>query len=277
MRVTKHHGLGNDFLVYLGPVPLVGAEVLARRLCDRRMGIGADGLIFGAPTNDADVEFVLFNGDGSAAEISGNGIRCLAQAVVRSQARDRSCAAEPTAVSLRIKTSSGVRSVEVTAGSHDAEVMATVDMGSALPIEAPDGWHLLEVHPDRPVAHLSLGNPHAVVLTDDVASVDLEMLGSLVPLINLEIVEPGPEPSAITMRVHERGVGITLACGSGATASAVAARGWGIVSSDEVIVHQPGGTALVRFDGDQITLVGPSVFVGSIDVDTALVKGTQLL
>ena len=274
MRVTKHHGLGNDFLVFLGEVPLFGAAELAQRLCDRRFGIGADGLIFGAASQIADVRFVLFNADGSQAEMSGNGIRCLAQAVVDATP---GMVVSNDVITLAIETVDGVRTLDVSAGRHGDEILATVAMGVAVDIAPPETWHLLEVNPDRPVCHVSLGNPHGVVLTDDVTAINLAELGELVPGINLEIVQPGPTPDSVTMRVHERGAGITLACGTGATASAVAARRWGIVTGDEVTVHQPGGSAVVRCNGDQLTLVGPSVRVGCIDVSEVLLGGVELL
>ena len=126
-------------------------------------------------------------------------------------------------------------------------------MGDVTALGEPDGWATLGCHPDRPVMHLSLGNPHSVVGVDEVAVVDLLDLGGKVPQVNLEIVEPGPETTAITMRVHERGAGITEACGTGACAAAFAARSWGLVAggSSEVIVHMDGGTAVVGFDDDR--------------------------
>jgi diaminopimelate epimerase len=109
-----------------------------------------------------------------------------------------------------------------------------------------------------------------VVGVDDVAAVDLAELGQKVPHVNLEIIEPGPEPHAITMRVHERGAGITMACGTGACAAAEAAVAWGLVpaSTPEVIVHMDGGDAKVRVDSSTraVTLIGPAVFVASISV-----------
>ena len=101
-------------------------------------------------------------------------------------------------------------------------MVASVDMGPVTPIEAPTGWPDVVAH-EHPVVHLSVGNPHTVVAVEDVAAVDLRTGGQRVPDVNLEIVEAGPEPSAITMRVHERGAGITEACGTGASAAAVAA------------------------------------------------------
>ena len=122
------------------------------------------------------------------------------------------------------------------------------------------------------MAHLSLGNPHTIVAVEDVATVDLRSVGQRVPDVNLEIVEPGPEPSAITMRVHERGAGITEACGTGACAAAWAAASWGLVepAAGEITVHMDGGDARVRLDDPapgRVTLIGPATFVGAVEVE----------
>jgi diaminopimelate epimerase len=118
---------------------------------------------------------------------------------------------------------------------------------------------------------VSLGNPHSVVGVGagDVALVDLARLGALVPHVNLEIIEPGPGSNAITMRVHERGAGITRACGTGACAAASAAIQWGFVSevSEQVVVHMDGGIARVHIaDDGRATLIGPAQFIASITV-----------
>jgi diaminopimelate epimerase len=116
---------------------------------------------------------------------------------------------------------------------------------------------------------VSLGNPHSVVGVEEVAIVDLGHLGSLVPHVNLEIIEPGPGSNAITMRVHERGAGITRACGTGACAAADAAISWGLVpkSTEEVVVHMDGGVARVRISDDhRATLTGPTEYIATITV-----------
>lgn len=261
LELTKHHALGNDFLVAFHPhvQDLAG---LAKRLCDRRRGIGADGLLIGESEPGYAARMMLFNSDGSRAEMSGNGIRCFAQAL----ARRRGDLAPQC-----ILTDAGDRLVTLYA-TNDAEVIeAAVDMGPVEPIAAPEDWHRIGTDPLRPVSHLSVGNPHAVVGVDDVSIVDLLTLGEIVPEINLELVEPGPEPHAITMRVHERGAGITEACGTGACASAWAAMSWGLVDPAlrEITVHMDGGDAKVRVHDPKIghvTLVGPAVFVASITV-----------
>jgi len=143
-------------------------------------------------------------------------------------------------------------------------------MGRVSDLTEPHNWDALGCNPDRPVRHVSMGNPHSVVGVDDVAAVDLAELGQKVPHVNLEIIEPGPEPHAITMRVHERGAGITMACGTGACAAAEAAVAWGLVpaTTPEVIVHMDGGDAKVRVDSSTraVTLIGPAVFIASISV-----------
>jgi diaminopimelate epimerase len=207
---------------------------------------------------------VLFNADGSRAEMSGNGIRCFVQALSMRHDGDLS--------TVSIYTDAGKREVSVEATTDPATVLATVDMGTVDRIDEPDGWATLECHPDRPVAHLSLGNPHSVVGVDEIAVVDLPVLGAKVPHVNLEIVEPGPRQDELRMRVHERGAGITEACGTGACATAVAAASWGLAtpSDGKLVVHMDGGSATVALDTPSpghVTLTGPATFVGTIEIE----------
>lgn len=271
MQVTVHkvHGLGNVFLVVVPDETSVSSRPehelpsVARRLCDTSTGPGADGLIVSSRRGD-DLVMVLHNADGSRAEMSGNGIRCLVHAVHRQLA-----AGEGARGVYRVHTDAGIRNVTVLSSDGD-EMVSSVGMGTVADVDAPAGWEGLGCHPDRPVAHLSLGNPHSVVGVDDVADVDLAELGSKVPQVNLEIVAPGDKPDSIRMRVHERGVGVTAACGTGACAAAVAARRWGLVPArcNEVSVVMDGGAVTVRVEesGD-VTLVGPSSWVGEFGVD----------
>lgn len=264
LQLTKHHGLGNDFLVaFHPPVPTSMLPALAIALCDRRTGIGADGLLIAESEAGYAARMWLYNADGSRAEMSGNGIRCFAQAVAlrRGDLDDQ-----------RILTDAGDRFVQLFATDRADTIEASVDMGEILPGVEPEGWAAIGCHPDRPVLHLNTGNPHTVVGVDEVAVVDLQTLGEQVPGTNLEIVEPGSEPDVIRMRVHERGAGITRACGTGACASAYAARAWGLVpaSAAEIVVQMDGGRAKVRLDEPapgRATLVGPSVLIGRIEVE----------
>jgi diaminopimelate epimerase len=276
VRLTKHHALGNDFLVALNPEVELGSQH-AVAWCDRRRGIGADGLLIG--TGDVNLgtfaykpnvetvlpppfTMVLYNADGSRAEMSGNGIRCLAQAFHRTSRISHL----PGSV-YRIGTDAGVREVAVDPTEDPTLIMAKVSMGAVADIAPPARWHEMGCDPLRPVAHLSLGNPHSIIAVDDVFAVDLVEAGSIVPEVNLEIVQPGPEPHAVTMRVHERGAGITEACGTGASAVATAAVRWGLVDSGvvDVLVHMDGGDAWVRV-GEEVVLTGSAAYIGSIEV-----------
>lgn len=258
LTLTKHHGLGNDFLVLFDP-PETDLAVLARRWCDRRRGIGADGLLIGTSVDGHDARMLLHNADGSRAEMSGNGIRCFAQAMSRRDGRTGT---------LSILTDAGERSVEVSPTDDPATVEVSVDMGSVERLDAPADWDSLGCHPDRPIAHLGLGNPHSVVGVDDVDVVDLVGLGSKVPGVNLEIVAPGDEQHVIRMRVHERGVGVTEACGTGACASARAAASWGLATPRDgvIVVRMDGGSATVALDRPapgRVTLIGPATYVAT--------------
>jgi len=181
-RLTKHHGLGNDFLVLLGTaedVAAVGPDH-ARRWCDRRRGVGADGLLIGTiDPPRGDLGMVLFNADGSRAEMSGNGIRCLAQAEA-----ERRGVAE---IDLVVVTDDGDRSVQVRPGPDPATVEAAVAMGPARPGPAADAEvdrrHDATVAPAALAAEpkeavtLDLGNPHLVLLVDDPGQVDVGLAG----------------------------------------------------------------------------------------------------
>ena len=201
---------------------------------------------------------VLHNSDGSVAEISGNGIRCLAQAVLRSQHR--------SAGSLRIETAAGLRGARRDTDRGPATLLVTVDMGEVSdgpPVPRPVvEWGALDV------ASLSIGNPHLVLHLDDADSLDPAVDGpaieSLVPGgINVHFLST--EGADVIRLTHwERGAGVTEACGSGATVAAVAANRWGLVG-DRVVVRMPGGDATVDV-ADRVHLTGPSTYVGEVVV-----------
>ncbi len=263
LELTKHHGLGNDFLVVFHP-HVDDLPALARELCDRHRGVGADGLLVAESADGYAARMVLYNADGSRAEMSGNGIRCFAQALA---------AKRGDFTAQRILTDAGDRIVELQTTDDARTIMASVSMGSVDQIDEPDGWGELGCHPDRPVAHLSLGNPHSVVGVDDVDEVDLAVLGAKVAQVNLEIVAPGERQDEIRMRVHERGAGITEACGTGACAAAHAAAAWGLATplDGKLVVHMDGGRATVELDRPEpgsVTLVGPATHIATIEIST---------
>ena len=278
VSVTKHNGLGNDFLVLdrREASALSNAQVseidwpnMARNWCNRKTGVGADGLLLLGRIDANTLTMRLFNSDGSLAEMSGNGIRCLAQAAQMADGLT-------SEVEYAVTTDAGERRVVVTPRANDSQTVdASVDMGPIGTLVEPSGWATLECDPMRPVMHISVGNPHSVVGVEDVAIVPLKELGEKVPQVNLEIIEPGPEVNAIRMRVHERGAGITQACGTGACASAWAAVQWGLVpaSASEVIVHMDGGDVQVRVNepkAGSVTLIGSAQFMSRHVVEISL-------
>lgn len=241
VRLAKLHGLGNDFLVRVGG----GVDAaMARALCDRRRGVGADGLI-GLEEVGGELRMTLFNADGSRAEISGNGIRCAAQALAR-----RRGVAD---LEVTVVTDAGPRLLEVRPGPSPREVSVRVDMG-VVTIGRLDAGE----------AEVDTGNPHLVLLVDDTAAVDLLELGRRHPDLNVEVVAPAG-PDTLALRVHERGAGVTEACGSGSCAAAAAAAAWGVVGRS-VVVRNPGGDLTVELEHDRALLTGPSVFVADVEV-----------
>ena len=266
MRLSKHHGLANDFLVALDEVNDRALTVdgdLARRLCNRRTGIGADGLIHGArPIDDADhldVVMHLYNSDGSRAEMSGNGIRCLVQAVAHARHRE--------AGTFRVATDGGVRILELEPISAGI-VEVSVDMGPARP--GPDVPSPVESELGARHATVDMGNPHLVIESDAPELVDLATRGGWLEQqfeggINVEfIAKDDGHADGIVLRVWERGAGVTQACGSGACAAAHVAHAWGLVG-ETATVEMPGGSARVQL-GEHVVLIGPSEFIATIEV-----------
>ena len=186
LELVKHHGLGNDFLIgFHVDLPEPELSDLARRVCDRRRGVGADGLLIGESHPDASAEMLLFNADGGRAEISGNGLRCFAHALARRRGDDG-------AVRMTIATDAGLRGVELEPTDDPATMFVTAAMGEVVDIAAPPGWARLGADPARPAAHLSVGNPHTVVAVEDLDAVDLDALGRALSEVNLEIIAAGP-------------------------------------------------------------------------------------
>jgi diaminopimelate epimerase len=265
MRLTKHHGLGNDFLVLLdldGTTPVAGAT--ARVLCDRHRGVGADGLLRVTPGSTlgdgvTDVTMQLFNADGGRAEMSGNGISCLAQAVVLAGIGDGS--------TVTVATDAGVRTVCIEPTDLVGTHRATVDMGVAKVGDDEHEW--LDGGALR-AARVYVGNPHLVLHVpalerdDDLVERGTRINELVSGGINVELVTPGPGPDELTMQVFERGVGLTEACGTGACAAAAAAEQWELVGRS-VRVQQPGGPTDIVL-GATIQMTVPVVHVATIDV-----------
>jgi diaminopimelate epimerase len=263
LRLSKHHGAGNDFLVLVDPDdrrPLSASE--ARALCDRHRGVGADGVLravtpSGSPRVDLAME--LRNADGSVAEMSGNGIRCFVQAAVGAGL------VRPGRVA--VATLAGVRTVDYRQGDEPGLAHAGVDMGQArLGAEVS----VDDIPGARAARLVDMGNPHVVVLGEPVDSALVAGAGPRLSArypegANVEFVWPGPDAGALTMRVWERGVGETLACGTGACAIAAATEAWGVTGRD-VRVLSPGGVLEVTLGDAGIVLAGPTRHVADVTV-----------
>jgi diaminopimelate epimerase len=261
LHLTKHHGLGNDFLVLVDgdAVPESHRAELAATLCHRHTGIGADGLLFVLAADAGfDTRMRLHNADGSIAEMSGNGIRCFAQAAVMAGV------VQPGTV--RVQTDAGLRVVQVSETEPTTGVATvSVDMGAYGFDQHPvlgSGGHTVDV-----------GNPHLVIPVDSLDDIDITIVGPdreaaylTTPTngINVHVVRAVDEHT-IDMLVWERGVGATQACGTGATAVAGVMHRLGLVGRS-VEVRQPGGSARVEIHSDRATLHGPSQFIAKITV-----------
>ncbi|MEM8926188.1 MAG: diaminopimelate epimerase [Actinomycetota bacterium] len=263
MTLTKHHGLGNDFLIAVDADRPLGPEH-AVRWCHRRRGIGADGLIALHPTDHPKRwSMQLWNADGSVAELSGNGLRCVGQALLLHHDPGGSTS------EFRIETAAGPRVVLVQPDRDSDTDLVTVDMGvpKVGPPPSPR-WPSLGLEPNAQTG-VDMGNPHLVALFDDIRAIDIASVGPAIESdyaqgLNVHVASVTSH-GGIDMRIWERGVGATDACGTGACAAAWAANQWQMVG-DKVEVEMPGGTALVEIDGEHVVLTGPATFVGLVEV-----------
>jgi len=282
VNFTKLQGTGNDFIIIDGRNIDSDWSRVSKDMCNRYLGVGADGLMVVLNSRSADVKMLLFNSDGSQAEVSGNGLRCFAKYVI-----DRKVVA---GTKLNIETMSGTRTVEATL-SEGKVTQARVNMGipnfatQEIPVKIrhprkgrgqADLEHMLDYHltvgeNKLNLSFVSMGNPHAVSFTSrPVADFPLPEIGPKIenhPIFphrtNFEIARI-LKPDHIEARVWERGVGETLSCGSGACAIAVISQLKGY-SRNVVDIILPGGKLIVEWGGvGEVYLSGPveEVFTG---------------
>jgi diaminopimelate epimerase len=193
---------------------------------------------------DAGLRMTLFNADGSRAEVSGNGLRCVGQALARARG-----VAELDVV---VTTDAGPRLVEVRPGPDDVTVSVRVEMGAVT---------ISRLGEDD--AEVDVGNPHLILLADK-HGLDIVGLGLAHPDVNVEVIGVAG-PDVLTLVVHERGVGLTEACGTGSCAAAAVANKWGLVGST-VVVRNPGGDVTVELQDGHALLTGPSVLIADVEV-----------
>ena len=261
MKSTKMQGLGNDYLYVYGE-PENAAE-WSVKLSERHFGAGSDGMIWISPSAVADFKMRIFNADGSEAKMCGNGIRCVGKYVHDKGYTDKT--------HLTVETRSGVKTLDLRL--TDGKVTsAAVDMGTVTVTAEKairvDG----EVVTCTPV---DVGNPHAVIFVDDAEAAPLTALGPAIERheafpggVNVEFVQLLGR-NALRMRVWERGSGVTLACGTGACASAAAAVQRGACDPDtEIRVHLDGGTLHITVGTDgSVQMEGPCEFVYEGDTE----------
>lgn len=271
MRFTKMQGAGNDY-VYVDcfSQTVENAPELARRISDRHFGVGSDGLILIAPSDVADVQMVMYNADGTRAQMCGNGVRCVGK-----YAHDRGLTDKTV---LTVETLAGIKTLTLHLGPDGQTQTVTVDMGcpeltpEKIPVNAP-GARALDVPIEAAgrtwhAACVSMGNPHAVIFVDDPDALDLPAIGPefehsvLFPeRTNTEFCQVVRE-GVLKMRVWERGAGETLACGTGACATLVAAALTGRCGREAKLLLR-GGELTIRWDGetDHVFMTGPAAFV----------------
>lgn len=273
LRFTKMQGIGNDY-VYVDCFDQEVADpaALAIAISDRHFGVGGDGLILILPSSVGDVRMRMFNADGSESQMCGNGVRCVAKYAFdhgRSKANP-----------IRVETLAGIRTIELKLGEDGKVSQATVDMGEPIldadkiPVNYPNRRII-----DMPIrtsilamkmSCVSMGNPHAVMYVPDVKAVPLAKIGPEIennPIfpqrINAHFVQVH-DRSHVTMVTWERGSGITLACGTGASAVCVA----GVLTGKtdrHITAHLPGGDLQLewRLEDTHVYMTGPAVEVFS--------------
>lgn len=280
MKFTKMHGCGNDYIYVDGakePIPVEKKPGIVRWLSDRHFGIGGDGVIFIHPSTEADFEMEMYNMDGSRAEMCGNGIRCVAKYVYDKGLTDQT--------SISVASCGKIKYLDLFLQEGKVSTVR-VNMGSPIlnAAQIPVISHREEVIAERievedtvyEMTCVSMGNPHAVVFMDEVASLPLEKIGPFFEnhvrfpkRTNTEFVKVLDEKT-VEMRVWERGTGETLACGTGACAVVVACVLNGL-TKEEVTVKLLGGNLQIKWDREAnlVYMTGPAstVFEGEVEIE----------
>lgn len=278
LKFTKMHGCGNDYVYFnCFNQNIKNPEELSIKLSSRRFGIGGDGIILICPSSKADAKMRMFNLDGSEGKMCGNGIRCVGKFLY-----DNNIARKDE---IKIETLSGIKTLLVHTRDKEA-AMLTVNMGKPelnpkkvpvnLPFDSVINRAIKIAEKDYKITCVSMGNPHCVLfLEDDINSLNLKEIGpkfenaEIFPeKVNTEFVNIVDEKT-LSMRVYERGSGETLACGTGACATVVAAVLNGICKKNEdITVKLLGGNLVIKYTDEAVFMTGPAekVFEGEIEI-----------
>ena len=259
MHLTKMQGLGNDYLYHYGEVE--NPAELSVKWADRHFGIGSDGLILIQDSELADFKMRIFNADGSEAMMCGNGIRCVGKFVY-----DKGYTTKTT---LTIETLSGIRTLQLDVQEGLVQ-QATVDMGD---VKVEQEITLSVLEQEVRCVPVSVGNPHCIVFCEDADEAPLTTIGAALERheqfpqgVNVEFVQI-LDRHHIRMRVWERGSGITMACGTGACASAAAAVKAGFCDSPLVVKLDGGDLNIEILSDSSARMTGPAVIVAECDVE----------
>lgn len=267
IKFTKMHGLGNDY-VYIDAIHqnIENRTYLAQFVSNRNFGVGSDGLILVEKSDIADFKMTMFNSDGSQAEMCGNGIRCVAKFVYDKGLTDKT--------NLKIETLAGIKILLLNVKDGKVETVR-VDMGepilepTKIPVMATTNHVKIEAY-DKKIDFtcVSMGNPHAVTIVDDVKNFDVKKYGKDIEVnkifpqkANIEFAEI-VDRNTIKMRVWERGTGETLACGTGSCATAVACALNGVTDRN-VVIELLGGNLEIEWNenDNHVYMTGPAVTV----------------
>lgn len=269
IKFTKMQGLGNDY-VYIDATKenIENPSELSKYISDRHFGVGSDGLILICPSDKADFRMRMFNSDGSEAEMCGNGIRCVGKFVYDKKLTDKTL--------VTIETKAGIKTLKLNVKDEKVDTVR-VDMGTPIlesekiPViteeKIAQNLRLNALDKSFNFTCVSMGNPHAVTIVDNVSDFDVKKYGSILEInevfpnkTNVEFVEI-KDPENIKMRVWERGAGETLACGTGACASVVACNLNGLTKRS-VNVELLGGNLNIELGEDNhVYMTGPAVTV----------------
>lgn len=274
---TKMHGCGNDYIYFdCFKQTIENPNKMAEKLSDRHFSIGGDGIVMICPSDVADAKMRMFNIDGSEGKMCGNAIRCVAKFLYEKGICKKN--------KISIETLSGIKYLDLKI-EDEKVVLVTVDMGKAIlkPAEIPavfDGENVVKETmavdgKDYEVTCVSMGNPHCIVFgKDDPDDIEIEKIGpkfekheKFPEQVNTEFIKVIDEKT-LKMRVWERGSGETLACGTGACASVVAAVLNGYCKKGEdVTVHLTGGDLVIKYTDDAVFMTGPAeiAFDGTVE------------
>lgn len=274
MKFNKMQGAGNDFLLFDGAKnKYENYSKMAKRLCDRRYGVGGDGIMIAEKSHKADIKMVYYNSDGSKGEMCGNGIRCFSKFIYEEEIIKKS--------EITIETGDGIKTAYLTINDKNEVDTIMISMGKTRlnPKEIPVAIDKDEVIKEKinidgkeiVFSAVLVGVPHAVIICEDLEKVDVNTLGAKIEKnrlfpknINVNFIQI-LDRNKIRIKTWERGAGRTLACGTGSCSAVYISNLLGLVN-DEVIVEAEGGILKIKLQGDEVFMIGTAetTFKGEI-------------